>query len=309
MKSSVFLIRTRSNLHCGTGRGFGDIDQPIARDSVTGFPIIPGASIKGVLRAWFGRNGDPADEKLKAAFGEAEKKEIDYASAVSFGDARLLCLPVRSYFGTFAWLTSPAALAPFRDGLSRAGSAPSSLPAIPVFEVDPGSYKAALPKETRLISSENEEQVLLEDLDLLKDSGRQEEAQQWAGILASLLYPGEEESRANLRNLFLQRFAIADDNVLSFLAETALPVVARTRIDGESGTVAPGALWYEEYVPAETVFFGSIDAGRGYGRYDKYSDGELLRFITGSRIDCQVGGNATTGQGNVTITFGCGNGE
>ena len=306
MKSCLFIVRTRSNLHCGTGQGHGDIDQPVARDSVTGFPIIPGASLKGVLRDGFERQPGGNSNNFKAVFGEANKNKIAYASAVSFGDGRLLCLPVRSYFGTFAWLTSPAALSPFREGLIRSGMASGEIPPIPIFEVDPGTYKAALPAESRLISSETEDRVLLEDLDLRKDRDQQATAEEWGKLIADLLYPEKSENIANLRQLFLQRFIVADDNILSFLTETALPVVARTRINNKTGVVATGALWYEEYVPAETIFFGNLDADKGFGEYKELSAEELLKFVTDKSIGCQVGGNATTGQGNVTITFNFG---
>src|SRR5437763_951036 len=56
--------------------------------------------------------------------------------------------------------------------------------------------------------------------------------------------------------LFLQRFAVVDDDVFSFLAQTATQVDARVRIDEHAKTVAKGQLWYEESLPAETVLAG-----------------------------------------------------
>ena len=41
------LIFTRTPLHVGAGSSVGAIDQPIQRERHTGFPIIPGSSLKG----------------------------------------------------------------------------------------------------------------------------------------------------------------------------------------------------------------------------------------------------------------------
>jgi CRISPR-associated protein Cmr4 len=41
------LIFTRTPLHVGAVSSVGAIDQPIQRERHTGFPIIPGSSLKG----------------------------------------------------------------------------------------------------------------------------------------------------------------------------------------------------------------------------------------------------------------------
>lgn len=53
MKKKLFIIRAMSNIHCGVGQGVDDIDLPTARETMTGFPIVPGSTIKGVLRDYF----------------------------------------------------------------------------------------------------------------------------------------------------------------------------------------------------------------------------------------------------------------
>ncbi|MCX6865140.1 MAG: RAMP superfamily CRISPR-associated protein [Verrucomicrobia bacterium] len=50
MQSKILYIFTRTPLHVGAGASVGAIDQPVQRERHTGFPIIPGSSIKGVLR-------------------------------------------------------------------------------------------------------------------------------------------------------------------------------------------------------------------------------------------------------------------
>lgn len=78
-------------------------------------PIVPGSSVKGVLRdarrpRTAGAND--AEEKWLATFGPDGKKvdAAEHAGALVVGDARLLALPVRSFKGTFVWATSPLLL-------------------------------------------------------------------------------------------------------------------------------------------------------------------------------------------------------
>lgn len=50
MKNSIVYIQTITNLHIGSGEGLGVIDMPVQRERITGYPVIPSSSLKGVLR-------------------------------------------------------------------------------------------------------------------------------------------------------------------------------------------------------------------------------------------------------------------
>jgi len=305
MKMRIYTLKTRSGLHCGIGQGLSDIDLPTARESVSGYPIVPGSSLKGVLRDHF----KPVDsgqseesEKFFAAFGPDTDSsgEIDYASALSFTDSRLICLPVRSYFGTFAYMASPYSLNILKVLLKQAEW--ENLPPIPSYPSPKktDSYRASVTKDSKLISfGRLENSILLEDLDLLVDANSSSLADAWADVISRMLYPGDAEEA----QLFKDRFVIADDNVMAFFCESALPVAAHTKI-GENGVVQERAFWYEEFVPPEAIFVGAVfgEAGKG-DKYKKFSAGDLIDFVCSSSIDCQVGGNATTGRGLVSITF------
>ena len=96
---------------------------------------------------------------------------------------------------------------------------------------------------------------------------------------------------------------VADDNVLNFMCQTALPVDAHIAIDDKTGTVAPGALWYEESVPPETIFYGVMGVDRSYDGRDKKAD-ELSDLLCKQAPKCfQVGGKSTTGKGFVQLSF------
>src|SRR5687768_9047061 len=116
MTTLLTLIHALTPLHAGTGQAVGAIDLPIARERPTGIPLLPGSSLKGALRA---RTQDPAWKT--AIFGPDTPNASDHAGAVQFSDAHLLLLPVRSLWGTFAWVTSPYLLQRFSRDLREAG--------------------------------------------------------------------------------------------------------------------------------------------------------------------------------------------
>ena len=51
-------LAVRSGLHIGASSGFsaiGAVDSPVVRDAMTGYPIVPGSSLKGKLRTLLAR--------------------------------------------------------------------------------------------------------------------------------------------------------------------------------------------------------------------------------------------------------------
>src|SRR5690606_18647908 len=110
--------------HAGTGQGIGLIDLPTARERATEHPLVPGSSIKGVLRD---ATAKPHEAKVKELFGSTDGS----AAMVRISDARVLAFPVKSDRGTFAWVTSRYVLLRFaRDCADSAGFDASDVPAI-----------------------------------------------------------------------------------------------------------------------------------------------------------------------------------
>ena len=177
------------------------------------------------------------------------------------------------------------------------------MPDVPFFVQETDTYRAAIPEGSRLVHYPMATRVLLEDLDLLVDAGQADLALRWANLVAGLLHPGQEGTEVQACRLFKERFVIVDDDVMSFLCETALPVAARIRI-GENGVVERGALWYEEYVPPEAVFCGAVVAENGFGPHRNINAGDLLNTFCSHTLHCQIGGHATIGRGLVAINFG-----
>ncbi|QTA80249.1 Putative CRISPR type III-B/RAMP module RAMP protein Cmr4 [Desulfonema limicola] len=292
MINKIFTIHTLSPVHCGIGQGLNDIDLPTARNSISGHPIIPASSIKGVLKEAFLNKETGCQNEIESLFGSDSG---DFASAVSIGDANLLALPVRSFYGTFAYLVSPYTLMQLKTLFKRIGST-DILPAIPEVGLEENNYKVFLTENSLLKGNNN--LVLFEEMDLLAVQNNRL-ADEWADIIASLYFNDDEG-----KEIFKKRFAIIDDNALNFCCESGLPVDARIAIDVETGTVKDGALWYEETIPPETLFVGIIGIDRSYNKNNKATDIELKDFLTKSdEIYFQVGGKYTTGKGFVSLKF------
>ena len=126
--------------------------------------------------------------------------------------------------------------------------------------------------------------IYLEDLDLTAKHCEQTDI--WAKHIA--------EQFALDESLVTDRFLILPDNLLDFLAETATEIRTRVRINPATNTVQNGALWTEEYLPAETLLWGTLACDRARNKVDKNGK-DLLGLLHDRTI--QLGGNATTGGG------------
>lgn len=275
MITRPYLLHALSPLHVGTGHAADIIDLPTARMKATGIPFVPGSSLKGVLRDAC-RTLHPDDARMEAVFGPTNKPE-EHAGALVVGDARLLALPVRSFRGTFAWTTSPLLLTLARRDLDGA-------PKVPRIE----GRGAQVAEGSACL---HQRRLYLEDLDLQATEGP--EATAWAKLLEPLASPSED--------IFTKRFAIVDDETMSFLWETATQVDARVRIDERTRTVAPGALWLEESLPPETLLLGLLagDCSRKPGTPMKPK--EVLDYALQREALLQLGGKATVGRGRCRI--------
>jgi len=300
MKKMLFSIRALSSVHCGVGQGSSDIDLPTARHAVSGHPLIPGSSLKGVLKDEFLNGRYYKDQylgKIRALFGGDPTDRESYASAISVGDANLVALPTRSNFGTFAYLASTYTLQMFKDLCMRVGK--KNCPAIPTFgQVDPqnGHYKVALTTDS-VLCAPGTKNVYLEELDLNEDANLKATCDAWADLLSKHFFADEEGQK-----LFKKRFAIVDDNALNFLTETALPVDPHIAIDEKTGCVKDGALWYEETMAPETLLAGVISVDRSFDTRQAALAEDLAELISEQKsLYCQIGGKATTGKGFVVM--------
>src|ERR1022692_2181401 len=123
-QTKVYWLHALTPLHVGAGAGLGFIDLPVMREKATGWPMVPGSAVKGVLADSHDASAEKREGKplMTAAFGTGGEENAN-AGALVFTDARLVCLPVRSAYGTFAWVTCKLALDRLARDLKAAGSA------------------------------------------------------------------------------------------------------------------------------------------------------------------------------------------
>ena len=288
VNTRIYWLHALSPTHAGIGRGVGYIDLPIDRDGVMGWPVIRGSAFKGVWRDWAGQQNLA---NLEQAFGRADKDgESANSGALIPTDARLVCLPVRSFRGTFAWATSPLCLQMLRRTLELAGE--KNLPTVPSGLEETKAHHA---KGTALVE---EKSIYLEDLDF--EAVECQTATAWADKIGAWVFSNDSAWQAQ----FQKRFVVLPDSAFDFLCETGTEVHSRVRIDDETKTVATRALWTEESLPAETVLMGVVQCDRVFGRNgeDITPTGLLDRFAK-VPLTLQIGGKATVGRGQVRCVF------
>lgn len=297
-----YLLHALSPLHAGTGHSADVIDLPIARMKGTNIPIAPGSSIKGVLRDARkppqGANDLELKEKHLAVFGPDKDDAAAHAGALIVGDARLLALPVRSFKGVFAWVTSPLLLTLAKRDLKGVWDDLS------VPECSGRGAKVSADCECMVVNQTEPDEtckskVYLQDLDL--KAARDAAVGAWADKITNAAFSGEK--------IFAKRFAVVDDDTMAFLWETATQVDQRIRIKEETRTVDKGALWREESLPPETLLIGILEAGPSRRRknengeektkfaFVKMGPKEVMDFALEKEAILQFGGKATIGRG------------
>lgn len=280
MKKQILSIFTRTPLHVGAGNSVGAIDSPVMRERHTRIPIIPGSSLKGVLADQWNDTDYQRTAEGRKLFGNTDSNDAS-AGQLLIGEARVLAFPVRSAKGSFAWITCPLALRRLeRDAGWK----------LDVEQLD------GLTEDQCVTASDEVKltgQVILEEYQFscaVKDIS--EMAKKLAGLSADPVWK-EVESR----------LVVVNDEMFSYFVEQACEVVTRIRIDDETGTVAKGALFNQEQVPSETMFYAVLGAQEPKNASAKDALGAVAEKL--NSVDCvlQIGGDETIGLGYCTVTL------
>lgn len=292
MQPRLFHLHALSALHCGTGQSAGVVDLPIARARATQLPIVPGSSLRGVLRQLVTAS-DP--DAARTLFGpESIRGDQDaFAGALAIGDAHLLLLPVRCLAGIVSYVTAPFILRRYARDLRRAGISAPALPS------EPAPDEALTPADS---VNRIDGTLVLEDLDLPAREDAPPQLQEWADHIAQVVHPdaGDVESRTDLA----RRFALLPDDIMGFLSETATEIRSRIALNPDTGTVRTGALWYEENLPAEAVLWGVFALSASNRGDDTRSLDVFADALPDSDTLLQLGGKAGVGRGLVRFLTG-----
>lgn len=289
----IYWLHALTPTHAGVGRGIGYIDLPIDRDAVSGWPIIRGSAFKGVWADHYTQletvRKREENDKLRVAFGIAGNNDESNAGALIPTDARLVCLPIRSFRGTFAWCTSPLCLEFLRRTLTLAGIDTRALSKVTV-----GDDFALHADHSALVESGK---IYLEDLDFTAE--KSSAAYAWAAKIAHWVFED-----ATWRDQFEKRFVVLPDVAFDFLCESGTEVQTRVKIDDGTKTVSDKALWTEESLPSETILAGVVKCDRVFAAGNTgITEKSLLEDFASKTLDLQIGGKATVGRGQMHCVF------
>lgn len=288
-ETALLFLHALTGLHPGSGTALGVVDLPVQRERHTHWPTIPGTSLKGVIRAEaFGHEPDPkkpSDEFL-AVFGPDTKNAAEHAGAVAFTDARILAFPVRSLKGVFAWVTCPAVLA----RLSRDQELAGTLPPIQVPKVTGEQALVGTNSSLEIIAG-NRNGLVLEEFDFTTVHAA--DADRIAAWIAERAV-ADDATQDRIKS----HLAVISDDAFGHFVQHATEVTARIALNYETKTVANGALFYEEFLPPETLFYSLLIAQKARRKDVRLDAAGVLGWIT--KLDLktiQIGGGETIGKG------------
>ena len=306
--SRVLFIYCVSPVHLGAGTAVGLIDNPIQRERHTDYPMFAGSGLKGAIRHhyWASYEGEQPDRKLLTRlFGPDTEGAADHAGALSFGDAQLVAFPVRSARRGFVYATSPLCLGRLARMFQATG-------------VDPGWPALPDPVNRALVC----DRALLEGgrlaLETFEFEAREaEELQVIAPWLANNALPADPAYQYFQSKLSNDLVCLPEAEFAHFVKHATV-VEPHVRIDDVSGTAAEGGLFYTENLPPESLLVSLAMASRerfaqkskpekplkAEAVMDAVIQGEAVEDKALPALDgllLQVGGDATTGRGQVML--------
>ena len=309
----LFLI-VETPLHAGSGSDLGIIDLPIQREKHTDYPKIEASGLKGSIREIF--DAQASKKEIELVFGP-EQGDL-HAGALGFTDARLLLFPVKSVKGVFAWVTCPAVLERFKQDLSICQPSIRFVDAMPNADTVPNENQLLVKNE------DNDKKIVLEEYTFpVTPDEKCDAVAQW---IAENVLP-TDTSYGYWRDKMKQDLVVLSNDDFRDFVMLSTEVIARTRIDSTTGTVKGTALWYEEYLPTDSILYslalttplflkiqGKDDDEKREDEkkkkgifYTNQTDGKNLIeakkvmnfFAEGLPDIIQIGGNATVGKGLV----------
>lgn len=288
--NAILGLWAETSLHPGAGGSIEGVDLPIQREGHSGWPCVFGSAMKGALRSKAEDKLGKDNLSIAYVFGPDSSSDnaSEHAGALLVGDARLLLLPVRSLTSHFKWVTCPALLSRLQRDAKRLDIA----------------LDFPIPKPSAKLVSLS---AKVEATNLFLEEYRLSTEQTDMAALINILHKLSSIEQEQL----VEQLVIVHDDMFSYLSRYATPVAAHIAIDNERKTVKKGALWYEETLPPETVFYSALSAQKGRVKDNEIAAEAILQSITqdifGPSPYLQVGGNETVGMGWCKVTVFNGN--
>jgi CRISPR-associated protein Cmr4 len=297
-------------LHPGSGSTGEAVDLPVQRERHTEFPLIPGSTLKGVMRD-AADSRFPGDSRIAEVFGPDVGAGDLHGGALAPTDARLLLFPVRSLEGVFVWVTCPFVLHRLERDAALARLTTLGIPGL-----SPPKGQAVVGKTSPLsdpLVIEEDEFVLRKDPQV-SDGNPAGGGQTLANALRKLMpaTPVYDYFRSRLDT----HLAVISDHDFAELARHATEVVTRIKLGRGKTTGRGGNMWVEEFLPSDCLFYALLLAVKprlGPGASPKLPTGQaVLEFIRRDVLGMaagandsvlQVGGDETVGRGWMRIQW------
>lgn len=277
MKNILLTLHAQTSLHAGSGQNDDVIDLPVQREAHTGYPCVFGSSMKGALRAHAQMRSKIEESTVNRLFGKEGDGDSGNAGAVLVSDARLLLLPIRSLMGQFRWVTCPMVLKRFKQDCQRFGQ----------------PFDIAVPEvaqSEQVLTVSEDPSLYLEEYRFERIGGIDDK---WLTQLASVL------AYDDAKNMLEQQLAIINNDDFAYLAQYTLPVNPHIALDSAKKTTKPGALWYEETLPSDSVLYVgvAVDDERKQGGASAEALAGEFKTLFAENQWLQIGGNETVGMG------------
>ena len=282
MTEYLLYLYAESPVHAGASEGLDVLDLPVQREAATGYPVIWGQSLKGVLRqAAVDALWEPTDlaPVFGSAIGERDEDGGTTPGTLAVGDAQLVAMPVPTLRRTFAWVSTAIMLGRLARKYAALQRPAPSCP-------EPGS-EAGLAATAGWASTGG--QVLGPCVVTLAED---KQVRAWAERLAADAI-GTGSPFEPFRSKLTEDLLVVGDDVAPMLLRECTEQTARVQLDARK-TVQNGP-FYSEYLPAETLLAASLTL-RGPGDTAAVRT-ELTDLLDGTLI--QVGGDETLGKGLV----------
>jgi CRISPR-associated protein Cmr4 len=263
--SFLLTFYAETPVHMGSGDSVSYVDLPVQRERHTSFPVLWGSGIKGVLRNFAYRKW--SEEEVNTIFGPEEGGE-EYSSCISITDAKILLYPVRSVRGVFAWITCPFVLKRFLEDLKA------------INNLNPDKKTHDTQNQNDLVRNLEEflknlneledDQIIIANNNLKLENQNKVALEEFVfnvkeinknqGILTSFInnlkqiLPDNNLSKNDLE----EHLAIVSDNIFKDFVNYAVEIRTRIRIDQAKGTVKEKALFTEELIPSESIFYSLV---------------------------------------------------
>jgi CRISPR-associated protein Cmr4 len=210
---------------------------------------------------------------------------------MSISDARLLAFPMRSNIAPFVWVTCPAVLKRLDADLAYADVGQHM--DVPEVRGDESFSIGGAPVAAG--------QVVIED---------------------AVVDVANHQGNACIKTLFpeLERLILVSDEMYKYAVTCCTEIQTHIKIDAEKGTADDGALWYQEYLPADSLLYTVVhyshrDAGESEHAEIQRALADLKAQTIKQHVEealqgfIQIGGDETLGKGIFNLTWITGGAE